>query len=171
MDFVNCSVDGYLADNGASRDGWTVVAADDDGTVAAGRGLVATKDYGPGDVIFVDTPLIVSPRVTGPASPPPVCPVCYETATASAGCPGGCGWPVCGRHCAQRPGHADECRYVRSLGPKTGGGWSVGLYNGIVAVRALTVLKAGPYERFLDILQKKSTDRPVFEVSARMFFN
>lgn len=157
--------------------GWTIAAARDDGTsaVVAGRGMVATRDYGEGDVIFVDTPLIVSPKVIVGADDSPVCSVCYTVITSSSAadqstlvtpcCPGGCRSPVCGRTCADRPEHFDECRYVRQLCPiSPNRTWSVGVYNAIAPVRGLISTSNGPYKCFLDMLQKKSTTKPVFEV-------
>lgn len=159
--------------------GWTIAAAGGASAVVAGRGMVATRDYGEGDVIFVDTPLIVSPRVIvrdrdDGNHPAAVCPVCYAVVASvdPAGpssarcCPGGCRLPVCGQTCADRPEHSDECLYVRRLCPtaRAGRTWSAGVYNAIAPVRGLVSANNGPYKRFLDVLQKKSTTKPVFEV-------
>lgn len=174
MDFVNGCVRKYLSDEcglGTDADpGWTIATT----AVVAGRGVVATKDYCPGDVIFVDAPLIVSPRVVVGGSPVVVCPVCYAAAAAAAtGCPAGCGWPVCGKLCASRPEHSAECRYVRLLRPGTADdkSWSVGVYNAVAPVRGLLTFRDGPHGCFLDVLQQKSTLRPVFEVYTFMGVN
>lgn len=185
LESINDRVREYLRDqqSGHVRDGWTIGCSDHDDddddnddapSVVAGRGIVATRDHGVGEVIFVDVPLIVSPRAVqrrqpqqGPAA---VCPVCYGPPATAAGCPAGCRLPVCGRRCADAPGHLNECRYVRGLGPGPGpddGWWSAGVYNAIAPVRGLLTLKDGPYRCFLDMLQKKATDKPMFEVRAR----
>ncbi|XP_027843219.2 SET domain-containing protein SmydA-8-like [Aphis gossypii] len=167
MDDINDCVKKYLSQSGVKDyGGWTICAGS---ATVAGRGVVATRDYNAGDVIFVDVPLIVSPRAIGPdGTGSPVCPVCYAAVTTPIGCPGGCRWPVCGRQCADRPEHRDECRYVRQLRPKVtnksdGQTWSVGIYNAITAVRGLSI-RRGEYKYFLDVLQKKLTERPTFEV-------
>lgn len=103
MDHVNDCVRKYLTDGGVAgttAGDWTIVDGAESTaarTVVAGRGVVATKDYGEGDVIFVDVPLIVSPRaVVRVDRERPVCPVCYATVTAAVTeCPGGCRLPVC----------------------------------------------------------------------------
>ncbi|XP_026818652.1 SET domain-containing protein SmydA-8-like [Rhopalosiphum maidis] len=165
MDAINDCVKNYLSQRGVkSYSGWTICAGS---ATVAGRGVVATRDYNAGDVIFVDVPLIVSPRTISPdCTGSPVCPVCYAVVTKPTGCPGGCQWPVCGSKCANRPEHRDECRYIRQLHPKTksdGQTWSVGIYNAITAVRGLSI-KHGEYEYFLDVLQKKLTEKFTFEV-------
>lgn len=167
MDAINDRVKNYLSHVGDELkyyDGWTISTGS---ATVAGRGVVATRDYNVGDVIFVDVPLIVSPRALGTdGTGSPVCPVCYSVVTMQIGCPGGCQWPVCGRQCADHPEHRDECRYVRQLCPKTksdGHVWSVGMYNAITAVRGLSI-RDGNYKYFLDVLQKKLTDKLTFEV-------
>jgi len=170
MDDINDCVKKYLSQSGVKDyGGWTICTGS---ATVAGRGVVATRNYNAGDVIFVDVPLIVSPRTISPdGTGSPVCPVCYAAVTTPIGCPGGCRWPVCGRQCANRPEHRDECRYVRQLRPKVtnkgdGQTWSVGIYNAITAVRGLSI-RRGEFKYFLDVLQKKLTERPTFEV----FFN
>lgn len=176
MDSINDCVKKYLSDLGGGDVGdlgWTIMGAGDSAvTVVAGRGIVATRDYSVGEVIFVDGPLIVSPRVIAPgrttAVPGPICPVCYASAVVAQSirvCPGGCGLPVCGPRCADSSEHEAECRYVRQLRPGTAGTWSVGVYNAVAPIRGRLVLKNGPYQRFRDVLQKKSGNEPVFEVS------
>ncbi|CAI6359665.1 unnamed protein product [Macrosiphum euphorbiae] len=168
MNAINDCVKNYLSHCGGGikgYGGWTISTGSE---TVAGRGVVATRDYSVGDVIFVDVPLIVSPRALGTDGTGswPVCAVCYSEMTTPTGCPGGCRLPVCGRQCADRPEHRDECRYVRQLRPKTksdGQTWSVGIYNAITAVRGLSI-KDGKYRFFLDVLQKKSTDKLTFEV-------
>ncbi|XP_022168889.1 protein msta-like [Myzus persicae] len=166
MDAINDCVKNYLSHSGGDVvvGGWTISTGT---ATVAGRGIVATRDYSVGDVIFVDVPLIISPRAMGTDSTgSPVCPVCYDILITAIGCPGGCQWPVCGRQCADSPEHRDECRYVRKLRPKTksdGQTWSVGIYNAITAVRGLSI-RDGEYKYFLDVLQKKLTDKKMFEV-------
>jgi len=165
---INDCVKNYLSHGGGGikgYDGWTISTGS---ATVAGRGVVATRDYSVGEVIFVDVPLIVSPRAMGTdgTGSQPVCPVCYTVMTTPTGCPDGCRWPVCGRQCADSPEHRGECRYVRQLRPKTKNDdqtWSVGMYNAITAVRGLSI-RDGKFKYFLDVLQKKSTDKLMFEV-------
>lgn len=171
LDFVNDRATAYLTDGERRRrrrrsvGGWKIA----DCETVAGRGVLATRDYEPGDVIFVDVPLIVSPRATA-AADGPVCPVCYSavSAAAAAACPGGCRMPLCGQSCSGRPEHADsECGYVRRLRPKPGDGataWSASVYDAIAAVRGVVAFKHGRYRCFLHVLQQRSSDKPVFEV-------
>lgn len=172
MDFVNDCVRTYASavdagDGGhgsaatAENRGWTIGTGS---AAVAGRGVVATKDYGVGDVIFTDVPLIVSPRVAVPATAAVICSVCYAAAAAVVGCPAGCGMPVCGPRCAGLPVHSAECRYVRRLRPKGERPWSVAVYNAIAPIRGLRAFRDGPYGFFLDVLQKKSSDTLAFEV-------
>jgi len=166
MDAINDCVKNYLSHVGGGLKGYDGWAISTGSATVAGRGVVATRDYNVGDVIFVDVPLIVSPRAITDGTGSPVCPVCYSVVTTPTGCPGGCQWPVCGRQCADHPEHRDECRYVRQLCPKTkndGQTWSVGIYNAITAVRGLSI-RDGEYKYFLDVLQKKLTDKLTFEV-------
>lgn len=168
---AHCSADslakGYLSDerrrSGRTEvdgsGGWTIAEA---GLTVAGRGVVATRDYGVGDVIFVDTALVVAPRVEARGRRP-LCAACYAAVAVAVACPRGCRLPVCDARCADRPEHSRDCLYVRGLRPKPGDAWSVGLYNALAAIRSVS-LKDGRYARFLDVLQKRSTNRPVFEV-------
>lgn len=160
----------YDRDHDRDRDdahdlGWTIVEGAS-GLTVAGRGVVAAKEYETGDVIFVDTALMFAPRVAVRGNSP-LCSVCYAAAAAAAlvPCPRGCGLPVCRERCADRPEHREDCDYVRRLGPKIddGRGWSLGVYNALAAVRSVS-LKKSRYRHFLDVLQKKSANKPVFEV-------
>ncbi|XP_025196722.1 SET domain-containing protein SmydA-8-like [Melanaphis sacchari] len=166
MDAINDCVKKYLSQSGVKNyGGWTICGGS---ATVAGRGVVATQDYNTGDVIFVDVPLIITPRVISPDdnTRSPVCPVCYTEVTTPTGCPGGCRWPVCGRQCADRPEHREECRYVRKLRPKIkndGQTWSIGIYNAITAVRGLSI-RNSEYKYFLDVLQKKLSEKLTFEV-------
>lgn len=176
IDAVNDCVKSYLScvDGGggieACNGGWTISTGS--GTVA-GRGVVATRDYSVGEVIFVDVPLIVSPRaMVANCTGSPVCTICYAVLMKPTGCPGGCLLPVCGHQCADRPEHQDECRYIRKLRPKTmsdGQTWSMGIYNALTAVRGLSI-RDGGYKYFLDVLQKKVTDKPMFEVFLILYY-
>ncbi|XP_025409143.1 SET domain-containing protein SmydA-8-like [Sipha flava] len=165
-DRVNRCATAYLRDAvepSVSAVGWTIGSGP---AVSAGRGVVATKDYAEGDVILVDAPLIVSPRTLTGVAESPVCPVCYVAPglAATGSCAGGCGLPVCSDRCSNDPAHADECRYVRRLRPKTDGSrWSAAVYNAVTAIRGLAV-NGGAHKSFLDLLQKKFTDKPTVEV-------
>ncbi|XP_050438307.1 SET domain-containing protein SmydA-8-like [Adelges cooleyi] len=164
-EYLSSTVVGAI--DGRDNAGWTISAAN--GTTVAGRGLVAVRDYAPGDVIFADAPLLTSPRVLlADEDKRPMCAVCYRDDEPLRGCPGGCGWPVCDVVCARSATHTRECEYMRRLRPKVvhrdDAGWTVGLYNAIAAVRGLVALKKGPFGFFLNVLQKKSTDKPVLEV-------
>lgn len=185
LDLINDCVREYLCAqrSDCAGDGWTIGCSGGDSdngdegssSVVAGRGIVATRNHSVGEVIFVDTPLIVSPRAVQRRHPQlgltAVCPVCYgpPAAATANGCPAGCQLPVCGQRCADQPDHSGECRYLQRLGPVTDndGRWLTGVYNAIAPVRGLLALKDGPYRCFLDILQKKYTEKPVFEARTR----
>lgn len=150
---------------------WMIANSGNDSAVIAGRGVIATRNYDIGDVIFVDKPLFVSPRVITPSTAGhPICPVCYA-ATASSTCLGGCQWPVCSVKCSDHPDHVDECRYVQKLLPKSSTvdskynfNDSISVYNGITPVKSVRLYKNNEYKFFIDVLQKKSTNKPAFEV-------
>ncbi|XP_050530308.1 SET domain-containing protein SmydA-8-like isoform X2 [Daktulosphaira vitifoliae] len=160
---LNNSIAQYLlSENDSSdMDGWTV----SENTVA-GRGLIATKNYNPGEVIFMDVPLIKSPRVllNNEANKNLICAVCFQNGPLQA-CSGGCRWPVCNTKCAKSKLHTVECAYIRCLRPNSSSSeWSIGLYNAVAAVRGLTMFKEGSYNYFYNTLQKNTTVKPVFEV-------
>lgn len=181
IDLINGYAKKYLSERcgvNVCDNGWTIANGGKDSAVIAGRGLIATRNYSAGDMIFVDKPLFVSPRVITPSTAGRrVCPVCYA-ATTSSTCLGGCRWPVCSVKCAGHPDHVDECRYVRTLLPKSSTvdgkdhfNESVSAYNGITPVKSVISLRKSEYKLFIDILQKKSTKNPVFEVPIYMNIN
>lgn len=63
-----------------------------------GRGVVATRDLLPGDLVLVDAPLVLGPRA-GCDGAPPVCVGCHRPRPTSElrACPRGCRLPVCAR--------------------------------------------------------------------------
>ncbi|XP_039281225.1 SET domain-containing protein SmydA-8 [Nilaparvata lugens] len=94
-----------------------------------GRGLFATRDIQPNEVIFVDVPIILGPRRSGG----PLC-----------GLPGGCRLPVCSDQCAKSPRHLPECRLLASADNNQAqvsadGGWSMQLFHALAALRSLTL--------------------------------
>lgn len=101
-----------------------------------GRGLFATRDIKPNELIFVDAPLVIGPRCLGKHLRLCVC--CYKTECPLFPCDRGCGLPVCSTQCENSPKHVDyECEYLRSLGPTCGTDWSLDLLLTVIPIRAL----------------------------------
>nr|XP_033325104.1 SET domain-containing protein SmydA-8-like isoform X2 [Megalopta genalis] len=101
-----------------------------------GRGLFATRNIEPNELIFVDAPLIVGPRCA--ASRLPMCVCCYKNECPLFPCDRGCGLPVCSVQCENSPNHVDyECKYLRSLVPTSGTDWSFDLLLTVIPIRGL----------------------------------
>lgn len=72
------------------------------------RGVFATRDIKPGEVIFRDAPLILGPRTSASKF---VCVNCYRVEGVLA-CSKGCGLPVCSQACESSEQHRRECRLI-----------------------------------------------------------
>ncbi|XP_053971341.1 SET domain-containing protein SmydA-8-like isoform X2 [Hylaeus volcanicus] len=124
----------HLKDSKVYRDGpqpWTVGYSR-----LGGRGLFATRDIAPNELIFVDAPLIIGPRCNGTHLEMCVC--CYKNECPLFPCDHGCGLPVCSVQCENSPRHTDyECKYLRSLIPTCGTDWSLQLLLAVIPIRAL----------------------------------
>ncbi|XP_031343387.1 SET domain-containing protein SmydA-8-like isoform X3 [Photinus pyralis] len=77
-----------------------------------GRGLFANRDIKGGEIIFVDSPLLIGPR-TG--TDRVFCVNCFSTKNVSA-CSKKCGLPVCSRKCEKA--HRKECEFIASRSKK-----------------------------------------------------
>nr|XP_031850119.1 SET domain-containing protein SmydA-8-like isoform X2 [Nomia melanderi] len=109
-----------------------------------GRGLFATRNIEPNELIFIDAPLLIGPKYMGNKAPMCVC--CYKNECPLFPCDHGCGLPVCSEQCENSPKHVDyECKYLRSLVPTCGTNWSLDLLLAVIAIRGL----------FLTELQRK----------------
>lgn len=110
-----------------------------------GRGVIATRDLRPGDLVLVDAPLMLGPRAGSDPSTPAVCVGCLQGRRAEAlrACSRGCRLPVCARDaalpaCEDAACHAAECALLRRWGVKGDAGrWSEALLRAASAVRCL----------------------------------
>ncbi|XP_061394147.1 SET domain-containing protein SmydA-8-like [Musca vetustissima] len=82
----------------------------------SGRGIFASRDIAPGEVILKDRALVVGPRGTLDTSNSKTsCVVCYRQLEVM--CKNGCGLPICSE-CSQGNRHATECELFRRWKPK-----------------------------------------------------
>lgn len=102
----------------------------------AGKGLLATKKYKPGDTIFVDHPLVVGPRYIPDLKP--FCVACYSAENLKC-CSRGCRLPVCSTQCESSERHSAECTYLKGLNGDEGAGedWDFDRFKALTVVRCL----------------------------------
>lgn len=102
----------------------------------AGKGLLATKKYKPGDTIFVDHPLVVGPRYIPDLKP--FCVTCYSGENLRS-CSRECRLPVCSTECECSERHAAECAYLRKLNGDEGAetDWDLNRFKALTVVRCL----------------------------------
>ncbi|XP_021936828.1 protein msta-like isoform X2 [Zootermopsis nevadensis] len=125
-----------------------------------GRGLVASRDIAPGELVFYDVPLVLGPRAG--AHCPPVCAGCLQGFEALLPCSRGCGLPVCSSQCESVPLHRFECQKLSSWGVRTNGSWSRELLRASTPVRCLAL---SPTKRqVLQCLQRHGGSQHAFEV-------
>lgn len=74
-----------------------------------GRGIFATRDIAPGELIFVDCPVVLGPRAR--ADSREICVSCYKNYDLIK-CYRNCGLPVCSNECANSHIHKKECSII-----------------------------------------------------------
>ncbi|XP_067004060.1 SET domain-containing protein SmydA-8 [Anabrus simplex] len=117
----------YLGDN-AGNSPWTIRMSP-----LSGRGVFASRDLNPGDVVFRDVPLVLGPR--SGSSSPPICVGCHTMGTSTLeACSHGCGLPVCSTACETAPHHLAECQLLQRLGRTE---WSMHLLKTVTPLRCL----------------------------------
>ncbi|XP_043249535.1 SET domain-containing protein SmydA-8-like [Colletes gigas] len=127
----------------------------------SGRGLFATRDIEPNELIFVDAPLIIGPKCRGKHLEMCVC--CYKNECPLFPCDRGCGLPVCSAQCENSPNHTDyECKYLRSLVPTCGTDWSLNLLLAVIPIRACFMTEQ--QRDCLAVLQCDQTLNPDHEI-------
>lgn len=128
----------YLRENDLLQDeprAWTV-----DRSPLGGRGIFATRDIQPGELIFTDVPLLIGPRCYNKYLP--MCVVCYKSNCPLFPCDHGCGLPICSVECENSATHIQkECRFLRGCAPTCGSTWSKDLLLAVVPIRGLTLSK------------------------------
>lgn len=104
----------------------------------AGKGLLATRKYKPGDTIFVDHPLVVGPRNIPDLKP--FCVTCYGGHNLKS-CSRECRLPVCSMECENNERHAAECAYLRGLNGDEGAAedWDSNRFKALTVVRCLAL--------------------------------
>ena len=95
--------------------------------VLSGRGVIATRDIEPNELIFKDRPLILGPRANKIQLI--LCVVCHQKVTIKDICPRGCGLPICQikktindiintKYCYDTDEHIFECELLQKWCPK-----------------------------------------------------
>uniref|UniRef100_A0A182N0U9 SET domain-containing protein n=1 Tax=Anopheles dirus TaxID=7168 RepID=A0A182N0U9_9DIPT len=101
-----------------------------------GRGLVATRDIAVNELIFVDRPILVGPRVNNYEVI--FCASCCRILRRLQLCTGGCRLPICAR-CDFGVGpsspHAAECALIQSWQPKDAGRYSKNILYALTSIR------------------------------------
>lgn len=103
----------------------------------SGKGIIATKNFFSGDVIFKDCPMVVGPRSS--ANMEPICIACYKSRTLRP-CSRGCFLPVCSTCCENSEVHKFECLYFSTINRSKNNncaGWSSELIRTVTPVRCL----------------------------------
>ncbi|XP_054284828.1 SET domain-containing protein SmydA-8-like [Macrosteles quadrilineatus] len=113
---------------GVDEDSWTIQPSN-----IGGRGVFATRDLKPGNLVFHDRPVVWGPR----AKPDePMCSSCGRRGRVAA-CPAGCPLPVCSPICAASPLHIEECRLASSNIDLPTGCWRLDLVGIVTPLRCL----------------------------------
>uniref|UniRef100_A0A182MJM8 SET domain-containing protein n=1 Tax=Anopheles culicifacies TaxID=139723 RepID=A0A182MJM8_9DIPT len=101
-----------------------------------GRGLVATRDIDVHELVFIDRPVLVGPRVNNYEVI--FCASCCCILRRLQLCTGGCRLPICSR-CDFSVGaaspHAAECRLIQSWQPKDAGRYSKNILYALTSIR------------------------------------
>uniref|UniRef100_A0A182UC74 SET domain-containing protein n=1 Tax=Anopheles melas TaxID=34690 RepID=A0A182UC74_9DIPT len=101
-----------------------------------GRGLVATRDIAVNELVFVDRPVLVGPRVNNYEVI--FCASCCSILRRLQLCTGGCRLPICSR-CDYSVGagspHAAECALIQSWQPKDAGRYSKNILYALTSIR------------------------------------
>ncbi|XP_058445390.1 SET domain-containing protein SmydA-8 [Malaya genurostris] len=103
-----------------------------------GRGLVATRDIAVNELIFLDRPILIGPRVNN--YDVIFCASCCRIQKRLTLCSGGCRLPVC-PDCdvgaGQETPHSAECKVINSWQPKNPERYSKTILYALTAIRAL----------------------------------
>ncbi|CAG5095666.1 Similar to SmydA-8: SET domain-containing protein SmydA-8 [Cotesia congregata] len=104
----------------------------------SGRGLFAKRDIKQGELIFIDTPMIIGPRCYQKYLP--MCINCYKSGCTLFPCDRGCGLPICSNECENSRNHIEfECERLQSWQPTCGSMWSMELLQAVVPIRSLSL--------------------------------
>ncbi|XP_035780820.1 SET domain-containing protein SmydA-8-like [Anopheles albimanus] len=101
-----------------------------------GRGLVATRDIAVHELVFVDRPILLGPRVNN--YDVIFCASCYRILKRLQLCSGGCRLPICSRcDYAARPvsAHAAECSLIQGWQPKDAGRYAKHILYALTSIR------------------------------------
>ncbi|XP_058064048.1 SET domain-containing protein SmydA-8 [Anopheles bellator] len=100
-----------------------------------GRGLVATRDIAVHELVFVDRPMLLGPRVNN--YDVIFCASCCRILKRLQLCSGGCRLPICGRcdYVATGSPHAAECRLIQSWQPKDAGRYAKNILYALTSIR------------------------------------
>lgn len=124
-----------------------------------GRGIFATRDISPGEIIFVDAPLLLGPRAGKQIKE--ICVNCFTNVDLKS-CSNGCGLPVCCRSCENSPKHQNECRMILNWRKSSTSEIDSTLYKVLSPIRSL--LLEGASKELAECLLAHSDSRHGFEV-------
>lgn len=128
----------------------------------SGKGIIARKQYNPGDIIFIDYPMVVGPREN--INVQPSCVQCYTTKNLRP-CSKGCLLPVCSLACENEEMHLFECIYLRKKNRNrnlNNENYSIDLIRSLTPLRCLKFDKL--MKKIINNLHKLSGPQQCFEV-------
>ncbi|XP_049531229.1 SET domain-containing protein SmydA-8 isoform X1 [Anopheles darlingi] len=123
--------DGARVESGEGEPPWDIGVFE-----GYGRGLVATRDIAVHDLVFVDRPILLGPRVNNYEVI--FCASCYRILKRLQLCSGGCRLPICARcDYATSPSsaHRAECELIQGWQPKDAGRYAKHILYALTSIR------------------------------------
>ncbi|XP_058834483.1 SET domain-containing protein SmydA-8-like [Topomyia yanbarensis] len=123
----------FLGDLYTPDQPWDIIAFE-----GYGRGLVATRDIAVNELIFLDRPILVGPRVNN--YDVIFCASCCRIQKKLILCSGGCRLPVCSEcdtRVDQETLHTAECKIINSWQPKNQSRYCKAILYALTSIRAL----------------------------------
>ncbi|XP_076269704.1 SET domain-containing protein SmydA-8-like isoform X1 [Rhynchophorus ferrugineus] len=99
-----------------------------------GLGVFATCDIDVGELVFIDSPVLLGPRCIPDC--PLICVSCFRQNNL-ASCNRGCGLPVCCARCQDASAHQRECKLIRQYRSETLNDISSDLFENLTPIRSL----------------------------------
>lgn len=103
-----------------------------------GRCMIAKRDIEVNELIFIDRPLLIGPRVNNYDKI--FCVSCYKVLPKLKLCAAKCKFPVCD-DCVDSKSHRRECELIRSWGLRNENRYSKHLFRALTVIRGLLLSK------------------------------